>query len=92
MKTYFIVYANLIFLLALTVTISLLPLPEWGSFFSIVIALAKAILILFYFMKLRESSGSLRLVAFSAVLWIIFLFGMVAADYVTRGHIGVLGK
>jgi cytochrome c oxidase subunit 4 len=87
-----IVYGTLLVLLFLTVVSSLLPLGEWNSLFSTTIAIAKAVLILFYFMKLRESSGSLRLFAFSAVLWILFLFGMTAADYFTRGMIGVLGK
>lgn len=92
MKSLGIVYGNLLLLLILTVILSQWPLGAWNSFFSLAIAMAKAALILFYFMKLRESSGSLRLVAFSAILWMLFLFGMTAADYFTRGALGVLGK
>lgn len=84
MKTISLVYVSLIFLLALTLVVS--------SPLSLLIAIAKAALILIFFMKLRESSPSLRLVALSALLWIIFLFGLTSADYLTRGMIGVLGK
>lgn len=92
MKTLHRTYALLMLLLLLSVAVSLLPLGHLGSAFSLAIATAKASLILLFFMKLRGSSPSLRLLAVATILWIFFLFGMTSVEYGTRGLMGVLGK
>lgn len=92
MRTLTLVYFYLMALLALTVGLGTIALGSWGPPISMTIALAKAVLIVMFFMKIRESSPSLRLVAMAALLWLIFLFGMTGADYLTRGLDGVLGK
>lgn len=91
-QTLFYVYLALMFLLALTIAASFLHLGHWGIVVSLLIAVAKAALVLLFFMKLRYESASLRLVAWASLLWIILLFGLTFGDYLTRTGIGVLGK
>jgi cytochrome c oxidase subunit IV len=92
MKTLTAVYVSLLVFLILTVAVSFWPLGAWSSALSLLIALAKAALILLFFMKLHESAHSLRLVALASILWIIFLFILTSVDYLTRGTAGILGK
>lgn len=91
-KTYTLVYILLLLLLALTVVLSYIPLSNFGTPASLIIAVVKSILVLFFFMKLREHSLSFRLVALASLFWIFFLFCFVGADYLTRGLVGPLGK
>ena len=85
------VFIALLVLLALSVAVSVSGLPS-AEFVSFGIAVVKAGLILFFFMRLRESSGGIRLAAFLSLLWLFFFFVLVGADYGTRGLWGVLGK
>jgi cytochrome c oxidase subunit 4 len=51
---------------------------------AITIAVAKAILIMLYFMHLRYSTRLMRLVAFAACLWLGILVGLTFSDYQAR--------
>ena len=91
-KSLFLTYLALMLLLMLTVGLSFLPLGGWGIFLCYVIATLKMILIGAIFMKLRESSPSLRLFALGGILWFIILFAITWGDYLTRGQAGLPGK
>ncbi|MGZ3770683.1 MAG: cytochrome C oxidase subunit IV family protein [Bdellovibrio sp.] len=88
MKTLTVVYLGLMILLAVTIITNFTPLKDFGYTISLSISVAKSFLILTFFMKLRENTNSLRMVALAAVLWIIFLFGLTGADYLTRVPLG----
>jgi cytochrome c oxidase subunit 4 len=73
---------------------ALLGLTFAGSFhftgatsltYSLGIALAKAVLIFWFFMHLREEGGLIRLAAIGAAAWLMILFLLTAADYMARG-------
>lgn len=80
-----LVWAALLVLLGLTVTASFQFSGPASIAASLGIALAKAVLIFWFFMHLREESGLIRLVAIGAAAWMLILFLLAAADFTTRG-------
>ncbi|HSV03270.1 MAG TPA: cytochrome C oxidase subunit IV family protein [Phenylobacterium sp.] len=79
------VWAALMTLLALTVGATFGPFGALKPAINLAIAFAKAGLIFWFFMHLREESWLPRLVAVAAVAWLLILFGLTQADLVTRG-------
>jgi caa(3)-type oxidase subunit IV len=93
MKTLIQVYLGLLLLLALTVWVSLTPLPYGlSTAFALLIAGAKASLVLVFFMNLNIAHPKIRFFAFATLLWTVALISLIAVDYLTRGSHGVLGK
>lgn len=82
----------LLTLLAATAGATFLPLGRFSTPIAIGIAAAKATLILFYFMNLRFGDRRLRLVAGAAFVWLSILFTLSMSDFLTRGHLHILGK
>lgn len=79
------IYALLVVLLAATLGIAYLPVSGWlKALAGMVVAMAKAILIALYFMDIRYQSGLVRVFAGAGVLWLLLLFVLTAADYLTR--------
>lgn len=77
-------YAALMVLLALTAASSRLDLG-WGNLvINVAIAVAKALLILIVFMRLRSGPGLTRLAAGVMMLWLFILYALTFADYATR--------
>ncbi len=79
------VWLALMALLAATVVSSMLLRGTAGLAASLVIALAKAALVFWFFMHLREENGLARIAATGAVLWVAILFLLSGLDIVTRG-------
>ena len=79
------VWGALLALLALTVAASFAPLGPLKAAVGLAVAAAKAGLILWVFMHLREQGWLARLVAVAAVAWIAILVIMTQADLATRG-------
>jgi cytochrome c oxidase subunit IV len=77
-------WVSLLALLALTLAASFVLTGALSLASSIGIALAKAALIFWFFMHLREESALLRLVAVGAGAWLFILLLLSAMDYVTR--------
>jgi cytochrome c oxidase subunit 4 len=78
-------WAALLGLLAMTVGAAFLPIGGAKPWVALMIAAAKAAVILWFFMELRRDSGISRLAGIAAFLWIAMLLVLSAADYVTRG-------
>jgi len=74
----------LLVLLALTIASSFLPIGDWSQLINFVIAAAKAALILWIFMKMREETALVRLAAITSAVLLLVLGGMLAADYELR--------
>jgi cytochrome c oxidase subunit IV len=83
------VYYQVSFLLAilllLTVTAAQFDLGHWNVPIALAIALAKAVLIVLFFMHIRYGSPLLRLFAVGGFLWLLILFALTAADVLSRG-------
>jgi cytochrome c oxidase subunit 4 len=78
------VWAGLLALLALTVAASFLPLGPVLPFVSYGIASAKAGLIIWFFMEMRDAAGLQRLALTAGFVWALFLFLLMLADPLTR--------
>lgn len=84
LRTYLFVYIALLALLALTIGAALVPLGGWNTAVNMTIAVAQALLVLIFFMRLRDSSGLQRVVAAVGFVWLSMLFGLTLTDYLTR--------
>ena len=78
------VWVALLALLALTVAATFLPIGGLKPVVNIAIAFAKALLIFWFFMHLREFPGLVRLAAGAAVLTLVIQLLLLSSDYLTR--------
>jgi cytochrome c oxidase subunit 4 len=83
-RTYLLVWTGLMVLLASTIGASYLPLGDWSTPVSMLIALLKAGLIATFYMSLNESSVMVRFFASGALAWLLILFGMTLCDVLSR--------
>jgi len=80
-----LVWAGLMLLLAATVAVTFSPLPTVVKpGMNLLIAGAKAALIVWVYMHLREQPGLNRVVALGALAWLVILVAMTLTDVATR--------
>lgn len=84
-RTYGVVFAALLLLVALTVEAARHDLGRWNFAVAASIAAVKAFLIALYFMHVRGSTPLIKLVVAAGLLWLSILFSLSLADYWTRG-------
>lgn len=91
-RAYLFVFLALMVLLALTIIAAFVDLNAWlpGHFWSlsvaIGIALAKALLILLYFMHVKFGSRPAMAFACAGFLWLGILLVLTFSEYLTRNH------
>lgn len=91
-NTYFKVFGVLMVLLLLTVVaykVNLdehLGMPGANLALAMTIAIAKATVIVLFFMHVKYSSRLVWVFAGSSFLWLVIMIGMTASDYMTRGE------
>lgn len=56
------------------------------------IAIAKASLVVWYFMGVRYNTPLTRVVVVAGLFWLLIMFGLGMSDYLTRSWIGVPGR
>ena len=83
-RTYFLVYLALMLLLAATVGATFLPLGPFHLTISVVIALAKAVLVILFFMHLRHARARTVFLILGGCLLLLILMGLTNIDYFTR--------
>ncbi len=79
-----ILWAALVALLALTVATSFLRLGFVNLVLNLGIAIAKAAIVLIFFMRLGRESRAAQLAAGAGVLWLMLLVGLSLADFARR--------
>ena len=87
------IFAALMVLLALTLGAALVPLP--GSLNLIVamsIAVAKAALVILFFMHFKDSDTLTWLVGGGTLVWFGIMIMLTMTDYMSRDWISMLGK
>ena len=88
LRTLFAVFAALMVLLVATVAVANLHVgPRLALGIALAIAVAKALLIILYFMGVRYSSQRVWLFAGAGFFWLLILLSILD-DYVTRGWLG----
>jgi cytochrome c oxidase subunit 4 len=75
----------------LTVFAATVDLGMWNTPVALLIAVAKAMLVVLYFMHVKYSSRLVSLAVGASVLWLLLLIAGVAADYLSRGWVGTPG-
>jgi len=83
-KLYWKTFIALMALLAITWSVGYIDLGPFNLVFALAIAMAKAVLIMLFFMHIRGGSKLLHFVAVAGVLWLLILLSLVLGDYVTR--------
>jgi cytochrome c oxidase subunit 4 len=90
------IFAALILLTGLTVTVAFFDLGGGqmhlaNAIAAITIALAKAVLVVLYFMHVRYSSRLTWVFVGAGVFWLLILFVLILSDYLSRGWLPLPG-
>src|SRR5262252_3061701 len=83
-RVYVFVYATLMILLALTVGAAYVHLGNFNILVALTISVAKALLIISYFMHMRYSARTKWAFAGVGFLWLAILLALTMTDYLTR--------
>jgi cytochrome c oxidase subunit 4 len=74
----------LVLLLAATTASAFVPLGSLNLFVSLAIAIAKALVVLLFFMELRGSVPLVRAFAAAGFFWLLIMITLTTADYLHR--------
>ena len=74
----------LLLLLAATTTLAFVPLGTFNVFVALGIAVAKALIVLLFFMELRGSVPLVRTFAAAGFFWLLIMITLTMADYTHR--------
>jgi cytochrome c oxidase subunit 4 len=91
-RTYYTIFAILMGLLVATVGGSYLPLGRFHLAFALMIATAKAVLIVLYFMHVRFGNRLTWVFSSAAFFWLAILLFLGSMDFGSRGWVGIDGK
>jgi cytochrome c oxidase subunit 4 len=83
-KTYFLVAAALMVLLAITVVVALIPLGPFNVLVALAIAVTKALLVVLYFMHVKYNSKLTWVFASGGVLWLLIMVILTMGDFLAR--------
>lgn len=84
LRSYFLVFAALIALTALTVGLSGIHLGLWHTPVGLAIAVAKALLVALFFMHVIRSSRLTWLTILAGLFWLGILIVLTLSDYLAR--------
>ena len=87
-KTYLKTFVALLGLLMLTVGANFLNLGSFNVVAAMLISLAKALLIILFFMEVRYSRPIVWLFAAAGFVWLVIMLFITLGDYYTRNWIG----
>ena len=88
-RIYVAVFLALMVFTATTVAAAFVDLGALNNVVMLGIAVAKASLVVLFFMHVRYSTKLISLVVVCGVFWLLILFGITMSDYLTRGWLGV---
>ena len=83
-KTYILVFVSLIFLTGLTTSVAYIDLGVFNTVVALVIAVAKMMLVVLFFMHMKYSSGMTRVVVIAGLFWLAIMISLTLADELTR--------
>jgi cytochrome c oxidase subunit IV len=91
-KTYLKVYVALMILLIATVGAAFINIEPFNFALTMIIAVAKAVMILLIFMHVRYGNRLVWVFSTAAFLWLAILIWFSLNDYFTRGLLNIPGK
>jgi cytochrome c oxidase subunit IV len=83
-RTYWVIFAILVALTALTVGVSLVDIGGWHTPAGLAIATAKGLLVGLFFMHVIHSPRLTWIVIAASLFWFAILMALTLADYFTR--------
>jgi cytochrome c oxidase subunit 4 len=86
---YFLVYGALLVLTATTVTVNFIELGKWNVIAALTIAFTKAVLVVLFFMHVKQSSPLTKVFVATGILCFLILVTLTFSDYLTRGRLPV---
>ena len=86
-RLYYLIFAALMIGTALTVLVAKFDLGPLNNVVMLTVACTKALLVVLYFMHVRWSTRLTWVVAGAGFAWLVILFGLTMADYMSRGWI-----
>ena len=84
---YYLIFLALMLGTGLTVLVAKFDLGPLNNIVMLTVACAKALLVILFFMHLRWGSRLTWVVAGSGFFWLLILFSITMADYMSRGWI-----
>ncbi len=84
-RVYVTVFLVLIALTMTTVAVSRIELGEYNFIVAITIAVIKAVLVILYFMHVKDSSAMTKLFVGAGFFWMAILLVFILSDYLSRG-------
>ncbi|HTU24335.1 MAG TPA: cytochrome C oxidase subunit IV family protein [Pirellulales bacterium] len=87
-RLYFVIWGVLMALLVLTVAVNEYDMGQWNFFVAFGIAMVKAVLIVLFFMHVKDSPGLTKVVACAGFFWLAIMLGLTFSDYVSRTWMG----
>jgi cytochrome c oxidase subunit 4 len=85
-RTYLIIFLALVAGTAITTTAAYVDLGPLNVVVMLVIAFAKATLVVLFFMHVKFTNRLTQLAAASGFLWLLVLIGLTLSDVLTRGR------
>jgi cytochrome c oxidase subunit 4 len=91
-RTYVFIFVTLLILTGVTYLAAITDFGALNTPIALAIALAKASLVVIYFMGVRYNTPLTKVVVVAGFFWLFILFGLTLNDYLTRGWLGVPGR
>ena len=89
-RIYLTIFVALLFGTGLTVAAAFVDFPwQFNTIVALTIAVAKATLVVLYFMHVRYSPRLVWLIVAAALFWMAIMFALTFSDYFTRGWLSV---
>jgi cytochrome c oxidase subunit IV len=86
------VFWALMILLVITLVAAYFPLGALNLPLALAIAVAKAAIVVLYFMHVKYNSNLVKFFAVAALIWLAIMFVLTLSDYMTRGWLPQAGK
>ncbi|MGH9664528.1 MAG: cytochrome C oxidase subunit IV family protein [Bryobacteraceae bacterium] len=83
-RTYLIVFLSLLVLTVTTTKVAEIELGEWNFVVAISIAITKALLVVLFFMHVKDSSALTKLFVCAGLFWMSILILITTCDYISR--------
>lgn len=84
-RTYYLVFAALLVLTALTTGIAYIDLGQANVFVALLIAFVKAVLVVLFFMHVLHATRLTKAFVLAGLFWLLIMMGLTMNDYLTRG-------
>ena len=84
---YYLIFLALMIGTGLTVLVAKFDLGPLNNIVMLSVACAKALLVILFFMHVRWSSRLTWVIAGSGFFWLLILFSITMADYMSRGWV-----